>query len=336
MKKLTLLIAVLCGVSLQMRAAPGDVFYTFPYQQEELKKEGALVVYPTGAVEEAPRGVFSVSPADDSDCDYEDSAETVVDSSDDMSDDEGSPLAPVNWTEEMQRAALELSVESNNPAGLLALSLSIPSDLHVADCVNERGESQLIKAVRYYIASKTHAEVIDILRTYWGAWAADLSGNGHDSALHIAIASGDRDLVQALIFGTSLQYPRYNLLYEDGGRVLSAPCDLQGINGDTILHRAVKAKDEFTIRLILTCDATVINLQNNNGNTPLHIAAQTNNPNAITILLESGAKPKITNNAGLTAFQLATSLGLQDAARAIEEHGVVLTKEYCDSLAKRN
>lgn len=331
MKKLTLFMALLCGLSAHMAAMAGSLEYKF-FWAGEPSVAISLAVPSVKDEIDGVAAVASLSLGNESDSgeSSEDPLASSTEYTDSMSDDEYGDLSP-KWTKEAQYEALAHCVKNNDAARLLALSLVIPADVHIADCVNEQGQSQLINAVNHYIHSQTHAEVIDILRTYWGAWAEDMAGEGHDSALHMAIASGDKTLVQALMLGTSLKYPGNRLLYDDGGSVLSASCDLAGANGDTVLHRAVQTGDQEIIGLVLRRGAKV-DAQNRFGNTPLHIAALTNNPASVNTLLDHGAKVEIVNGAGQTALELATSCGALAAVRAILEYGVVLTEEYCDSL----
>ena len=91
-------------------------------------------------------------------------------------------------------------------------------------------------------------------------------------------------------------------------------------SGETYLHRVAERENIVIAAALIHATEQVIpppssafnadvNAQNSNGDTPLHIAVagkeSTENSQFVAYLLQSGADATITNNAGLTAIQVA-------------------------------
>jgi TPR repeat protein len=78
------------------------------------------------------------------------------------------------------------------------------------------------------------------------------------------------------------------------------------------LYEAAKDGDLDTIQAILTTNAAVMNVQDADGKTPLFWAVMRGETDVAKYLLSKGADPFITNNNGVSSFQMAKALGNVD------------------------
>ena len=97
------------------------------------------------------------------------------------------------------------------------------------------------------------------------------------------------------------------------GRTLDKP----GLEGETLLTRAVKSGDPETVREFLDLGADP-NVKNKAGEVPLHIALTMQNLKIMHLLLETGADIYKKQN-GLTLREHAEKLELKSLARALRE-----------------
>ena len=122
-------------------------------------------------------------------------------------------------------------------------------------------------------------------------------------------------------------------------RVIRANSKIPDQDGASCLHAAVgTATDEATIPLLVKHKVD-LNFQNpKTGNTALHLAVKSKRPRIILFLLEKGASIDISNNEGLTPLQLAAntdnceaiSLLLQRCAHV--EARSLLVLQLCSTL----
>lgn len=93
--------------------------------------------------------------------------------------------------------------------------------------------------------------------------------------------------------------------------------DKPGLEGETLLTRAVKTGDAQTVREFLDLGADP-NVKNKAGEMPLHIALSMQNLTVLHLLLETGADIFKKQN-GLTLREHAEKLELKSLARALRE-----------------
>ncbi|MDP2206388.1 MAG: ankyrin repeat domain-containing protein [Alphaproteobacteria bacterium] len=93
--------------------------------------------------------------------------------------------------------------------------------------------------------------------------------------------------------------------------------DKPGLEGETLLTRAVKTGDLDTVREFLDLGADP-NAKNKSGEAPLHIALTMENLKIMHLLLETGADIFKKQN-GLTLREHAEKLELKSIARALRE-----------------
>lgn len=98
---------------------------------------------------------------------------------------------------------------------------------------------------------------------------------------------------------------------------LGSTLDKPGLEGETLLTRAVKSGDPETVREFLDLGADP-NVKNKAGEVPLHIALTMENVKIMHLLLETGADIFKKQN-GLTLREHAEKLELKSIARALRQ-----------------
>ena len=78
----------------------------------------------------------------------------------------------------------------------------------------------------------------------------------------------------------------------------------KSLSGRTVMHFAAMYGNNSAISYYLSNTFLSINAQDNDGNTPLHYANEKGYATTIELLIKSGAKTDIKNNAGLIASDL--------------------------------
>jgi hypothetical protein len=157
------------------------------------------------------------------------------------------------------------------------------------------------------------------------------------------------------------------ILYNDNKKIKSLiqeyPIDIKDEQGNTLLHLAVRFKNEILLKAIEKgikdlasienylgqtplhlaamhnvglmrklwpfIDHKVINSQDNDGLTCLHMAAASGEKETVEFLLDNGADLKIKNNKGQTAIDLAKSFAHTDIYKFLRQsHQVELSSNY--------
>ena len=89
-------------------------------------------------------------------------------------------------------------------------------------------------------------------------------------------------------------------------------------DGSTALHMAAERGFDDFVALFLANPKTDVNLKNGYGSTPLHLAVKHNHAGTVNILSECDrVDQKITHN-GLTPFDLANLLGLDEVVNILK------------------
>ena len=78
----------------------------------------------------------------------------------------------------------------------------------------------------------------------------------------------------------------------------------KSLSGRTVMHFAAIYGNDDAISYYLSNTFLSINAIDNEGNTPLHYASENGFASTIDLLINSGAKTNITNNAGLLPSDL--------------------------------
>jgi ankyrin repeat protein len=94
--------------------------------------------------------------------------------------------------------------------------------------------------------------------------------------------------------------------------------------GWTPLHYAAASGDDEITRLLLQRGAKIdaVSPPASGSYTPLMMAAREGHDGTALLLIDRGANPRLTNNEGLTAVQLAERAGKTHVASAISQHAV--------------
>ncbi|MEI0799361.1 ankyrin repeat domain-containing protein [Brachyspira intermedia] len=198
---------------------------------------------------------------------------------------------------------------------------------------NEDGFTPLLYAINYnqleaMKALLSYSNVIDIempLNNYTNVYSVkgeNFSGevlfNG-TTPLQYAIFKGNTNAVNLLIEnGADMIKKDYNgycslfyasafsspdmihfLLSKDSGLTKE-----KSLSGRTVMHFAAMYGNNSAISYYLSNTFLSINAQDNDGNTPLHYANEKGYATTIELLIKSGAKTDIKNNAGLIASDL--------------------------------
>jgi len=88
------------------------------------------------------------------------------------------------------------------------------------------------------------------------------------------------------------------------------------VDGNHLAHHAAEAEQAEMVTLLLNTTAGP-NPRNRAGETPLHWAARTNNESVIRKMLEAAADPKLTDNLGRTPLMVAALKGKRYAVEAL-------------------
>ena len=198
---------------------------------------------------------------------------------------------------------------------------------------NEEGFTPLLYAINYdqleaMKALLSYSNVIDIempLNNYTNVYSVkgeNFSGevlfNG-TTPLQYAIFKGNTNAVNLLIEnGADMIKKDYNgycsLFYASAFSapdmihfLLSKDSSLtkeKSLSGRTVMHFAAMYGNNSAISYYLSNTFLSINAQDNDGNTPLHYANEKGYATTIELLIKSGAKTDIKNNAGLIASDL--------------------------------
>jgi len=96
-------------------------------------------------------------------------------------------------------------------------------------------------------------------------------------------------------------------------------------DGLTMLHCAASEGHEAVVRLILSHAPWLANEQSWSGWTPLHSAAVMGHSQVVSLLLHNGANPRLKNNQGKTAGDLAKERNKTDVCLRIQEFTEVTT-----------
>ncbi|KAJ6784458.1 hypothetical protein PWT90_02875 [Aphanocladium album] len=103
--------------------------------------------------------------------------------------------------------------------------------------------------------------------------------------------------------------------------------------GNPILDTAVISNNETAVRIILQGEEGNFNINgvsSDDGLGPLHRAVSRNNASIVTLLLQYGARGNLRTGDGITALQMAASLGHGEAADALYKSGKVLDTDLRD------
>lgn len=153
------------------------------------------------------------------------------------------------------------------------------------------------------------------------------------SALHHAAIAGLRDVVELLIQGgedvdgkgQDGSTPIRCAVQEGHSRVveilLSKGASMLDKDEDelTVLHCAAGEGHYAIVTIILGKSPWLANEQSRSGWSPLHSAAVMGHAQVVGLLLESGANPRLKNNQGKTAGDLAKERNKLEVSRKIEE-----------------
>ena len=93
--------------------------------------------------------------------------------------------------------------------------------------------------------------------------------------------------------------------------------------GETPLHCACASKIEVRrkVEYLLSCDASLIGVRNNNNNTPLHRAAANGNDAVISVLIQHGAEVNERGEFDRTALHCACNKGHVACIHELMRHG---------------
>jgi ankyrin repeat protein len=145
-------------------------------------------------------------------------------------------------------------------------------------------------------------------------------------------SNGDRPLHSAILNfetgrGSSIEIVR--LLLDLGADVNAAD-----YFGETPLHRAVSRGNVDIVVLLLERGAYV-NTKNNDGKTPLSegISRKSITPEIVSLLLESGAKPDVSDNQDMTSLHWAVDM---DSSEVIEETEIEIIRLLLEKGANPN
>ncbi|KAH7865659.1 hypothetical protein Vadar_009442 [Vaccinium darrowii] len=241
--------------------------------------------------------------------------------------------------------SLKVAAEAADINGLYG---SIKEDPHVLDRIDA---IPFVDTPLHIAASAGHTDfAIEILRLK-PSFGRKLNPDGL-SSLHLALISDKFETVKRLIdFGKELirvkgkegitplhfiakkdinaeqqhreEDPRLNILAEF---LLACPDSIEDltIRNETVLHIAVKTKNQGAVEVILGCirrmnKKRVLANKDMEGNTALHIAVNNKQPEMVKLLV-TGFLAYINekNSEGKTALDIALSLGTDEAARIIE------------------
>jgi ankyrin repeat protein len=140
------------------------------------------------------------------------------------------------------------------------------------DAADEKGVTPLHLCVPW-----CDAELVErVIASGAGAGAADRSGT---TPLHVACRRGARGDADRLL--------------DDDGEI---PAPTRGRRADTALARL----EDVAVLEVLTLEEADVNAGDRHGLTPLHVAAERGNVGAVRHLLESGARPDVTDEYTVT------------------------------------
>ncbi|MBE8168721.1 MAG: ankyrin repeat domain-containing protein [Shewanella sp.] len=142
------------------------------------------------------------------------------------------------------------------------------------------------------VASKGHSglteQLIAMKSPVFRPIDTDDEGN---NALHLAISSGSINTVRAVVI-----HMGDNLFKANDA-------------GETPLHLAVTSGNNKVLALLLSAaDPVHVNQQDEVGNTAAHVAIKLGNPEAVRMLIVSGANPKLANHADHSLMSLMMNL----------------------------
>ncbi|MFC5499898.1 ankyrin repeat domain-containing protein [Caenimonas terrae] len=157
-----------------------------------------------------------------------------------------------------------------------------------ANTLDPRGLHALFIAVQ-----EPSPKVADVMMR-WPKTNVEFRNSKDESPLMIAALKGELELARKLV--------------ERGADVNKT--------GWTPLHYAA-TNAHLDVMTMLLDNYAYIDAESPNKTTPLMMAAQYGNADAVKLLLEAGADPRLKNQLGLTAIDFATRAGRSDSAELI-------------------
>jgi ankyrin repeat protein len=100
-------------------------------------------------------------------------------------------------------------------------------------------------------------------------------------------------------------------------RESAIPNRVEGLTGQSLLHRAVVSKDRLEVNRLIQ-KAAKVNVPDPDGQTPLHYAMRGGDKTIIALLLAAGADITMKDNNNLTPLRIAALHGLWDGIEAFE------------------
>ncbi len=160
----------------------------------------------------------------------------------------------------------------------------------------------------------------------------NLENKGQTTAIHIAAACGDTEIVELLLqrgakinqvsefMATPLHMAAFHGHFEIAASLIKhkAPINIQGRYGQTSLHYAASMGHTTIVKLLLDNNASV-NIINDSGS-PLHRSAKSGHVDIVRLLLEHGADANLTNSRGKTPMDLARERNRIEALNLLIEY----------------
>ncbi|RKY10524.1 MAG: hypothetical protein DRP56_00720, partial [Planctomycetota bacterium] len=196
----------------------------------------------------------------------------------------------------------------------------------------------------YNAAAKNNLPKLTSLLSIKGV-KANFKDNNGNTPLHVAIASGYKDIVQVLINkgakvslknneGDTPLHIASTLGYKDIVQLLinkEAEVSVRNSSGNTPLHIASMHGYKDIAELLINKEANT-NLKNNDGDIPLHIASMQGHKDIVESLINNKSEVNIRNNNGYTPLYLALINDHLDIIMSLQKPGTVVGIDVIDTL----
>lgn len=196
------------------------------------------------------------------------------------------------------------------------------------------------KTALHYAVMQNNSEAVSLLLQY----GANVNAVDHSMCTPLQkalIVNDNHELVSILLSHPELNFDAIRLRDEEGLAFLYYAAQHnkpevvawlleKGVNpnivcyeGRTVLQTALLYESFEVVKALLSCSNVEVNARDNEGDTAFHYAVEPGDKEILTLLLEKGAHPEISNRAGLTPLHEAAKQGNREVVAWLVEVALV-------------